>query len=94
MDSPKLMFFWKKSEGGGEIISDPKKIVADFFVLETIYFGPIFWGKCPKRGEGVISNPKNFIADFLYSKRYMTTSQINPSYECGKWMKVKVAKWC
>ena len=24
----------------------------------------------------------------------MTTSQINPSYECGKWMKVKVAKWC
>ena len=25
---------------------------------------------------------------------YTTRSQINPSYECGKWMKVKVAKWC
>ena len=24
----------------------------------------------------------------------MTTSQINPSYECGRWMKVKVANWC
>ena len=24
----------------------------------------------------------------------LTTSQINPSYECRKWMKVKMAKWC
>ena len=24
----------------------------------------------------------------------MTRSHINPSYESGKWMKVKVAKWC
>ena len=31
---------------------------------------------------------------YIYIYTYMTRSQINPSYECGKWMKVKVAKWC
>ena len=25
---------------------------------------------------------------------HMTASQLNPSYECGKGMKVKIVKWC
>ena len=28
------------------------------------------------------------------TEAHMIRSQINPSYECGIWMKVKVAKWC
>ena len=27
-------------------------------------------------------------------KYNMTASQLNPSYECGEGMKVKVVKWC
>ena len=46
------MFFWKRSEGGGEVISDPKNYIADFFGFETVYFGRKFWKKCPKRGRG------------------------------------------
>ena len=26
--------------------------------------------------------------------KHMTASQLNPSYECGEGMKVKVVKWC
>ena len=65
MDLSIWMFFWKHSEGGGGVISDPKNYIADFFGFKTVYFGRKFWKKCPKRGEGggVISNPKNFIAN-------------------------------
>ena len=56
MDSQVWMFFWKKSEGGGEVISDPKNYIADFFGFKTVYFGCKFWKKCQKRGEGVGSS--------------------------------------
>ena len=59
------MFFWKTSEGGGGVISDPKNYIADFVGFKAVYFGRKFWKKCPKRGGegGVIANPKNFIAN-------------------------------
>ena len=30
----------------------------------------------------------------FYAYIYMTASQLNPSFECGEGMKVKVVKWC
>ena len=57
MDSPIWMFFWKKSEGRGGVISDPKNYIADFFGFKTVYFGRKFWKKCPKRGGGGGSSP-------------------------------------
>ena len=42
---PKLMFFWKKSEGG-EGSFPIQKISLPFFVFQTVYFSPKFWKKC------------------------------------------------
>ena len=33
------MFFWKSSEGGGAVISDPKNYIADFVGFKAVYFG-------------------------------------------------------
>ena len=51
--SPQIwMFFWKRSEEGGRVISDPKNYIADFVGFKAVYFGRKFWKKCPKRGGG------------------------------------------
>ena len=52
------MFFWKSSEGGGGVISDPKNYIADFVGFKAVYFGKKRNVISKKgRGEGGGSRP-------------------------------------
>ena len=62
------MFFWKTSEGGGGVISDPKNYIADFVGFKAVYFG----GKkrnviSKKGGDGGGSSPIQKISLQIYA---------------------------
>ena len=48
----KWMFFWKSSEGGRGVISDPKNYIADLVGFKTVYVGRKFWKNFHKGGKG------------------------------------------
>ena len=58
------------------------------FVTET---GMLSMDEDTLQGDQVQNFNTDLRGNFFYLT--MTRSQINPSYESGKWMTVKVAKW-
>ena len=65
-------------------------------VLLDLYFKTNI---CRWRKVRALQNMLNYQAAWrvfhsLFGCIHTTASQKNPSYESGKWMKVKVVKWC
>ena len=69
-------FLWKKFEGGGGVIFDPKNYIANFLVLKRYIAVVNFWKNVQKRGGGMVGHlqSKKFHCKFTHVYEFLWKS--------------------